>query len=199
VRVSYIYYARLSIAVLLAFVLNACISKVNPLTIYTLKAPSSIQHIKNSKYRNSSLTVAYPKAIDNSESNHIFYQRGNQSGYYLYSEWSQPLNRLLLMTILETMEKSGLFKVVVDYSSTSQTDYLLETTIYSFIHNVNNGVSSAIVDLRINLIKQSSDKLIKSRHFIYHIPCEANAKGFVKAAQEAVNRLSRDLPHWLAQ
>jgi len=189
----------LTMALSWAMTLNGCFSEAEPYTSYTLSTPLSITQAHHSAFSDKSLTVGYPKAISHSASSHLFYQRENQSGYYLYSEWSQPLSRLLSGILLETMEQSKLFPMVVDYSSSSQTDYLLETTIYRFVHNVSGHTSTAVIDLRTNLIDQSSSSIIKSKHFVYRIPCAANAQGFVEAAQKAMNRFGRDLPNWLAR
>ncbi len=179
----------------LALLLSACSSKT--IEMYTL-VPST-QPAVSSPYRHSDLRVEYPKGLADSMSSRIYYTRSDLTrSYYRYHQWSQSLNRLVMAQLVETLQRSHAFGHVLDYASQAGADYLLETTIYRFEHRITPQGSFAEISIGVRLLRASDRGLIKSRHFDYRIPCSStDARGFVQAANEGMQRLARDLIHWL--
>jgi cholesterol transport system auxiliary component len=181
----------------LLLLLAGCSSRT--IQSYTL-APGSVPH-PASPYRQSDIRVEYPKGIEDTMSSHIYFTRSDLTqSHYLYSQWSQPLNRLVMAQIIATLQRSHLFRHVLDYASEAGSDYLLETTIYRFRHRITPEGSFADVSIGVRLLRTADRSLVKSRRFDYEIPCPStDARGFVQAANEAMQRLGRDLVQWLAR
>ena len=103
-------------------------------------------------------------------------------------------------SIIRALEKSGVFGTVIDYRSIANTDYILESEVYEFYHKVRKDISLSVVSMRFGLIDSSTNELIKSKKFTYEISTDTiDAKGYVKATNKAIERLSRDLVRWLAR
>lgn len=175
--------------------LSACGSKT--IRMYTL-APTRIP-AKSSPFVGKTVRIDYPKGIDDTMSSRIYYTRSDLTrSYYLYNQWSQPLNRLVMAQLIETLQQAHAFRHVLDYASEAGADYILETTIYRFEHRITPQGSFADVSIGLRLLRSSDKSLVKSRRFDYSIPCEdTNAPSFVEAASRAMERLSHDMIRWL--
>jgi len=180
---------------LLALFLAACGSQA--VRMYTL-APAQVP-AGPSPFHGSDVRVEYPKGIEDTMGTRIYYTRGDLTrSYYLYNEWSQPLNRLVMAHLIEALQRSHTFRNVLDYASEAGADYLLETTIYRFDQRITGQEAYADVSIGLRLLRNGDHKLVKSRRFDYRIPCEsADAPGFVKAANRAMERLAVDMVRWL--
>jgi len=182
---------------LLTLFLTACGSR--SVQMYTL-TPGEVP-VGSSPFRHSDVRVEYPKGIEDTMGTRIYYTRSNLTrSYYLYNQWSQPLNRLVMGHIIETLQRSHAFRHVLDYASEAGADYLLETTIYRFDHRITDKGSFAEISIGLRLLRNSDRHLVKSRRFDYRIPCEStDAPGFIKAANRAMEHLSVDMLKWLKQ
>ncbi len=190
---------RLTIfTVLLSVILAGCAIKSRNIDIYTFSLPDiSIPHIR-SKYHNSVLRVDYPNGSNETMGSRIYYREGDKEAWYLYSRWSDSVNRMLMSVIIDTLQKSSIFKDVIDYSSNSVDDYELETSIYDFRHEIDDEQSYAYLKIGFRLLNSENKKIVKHKIFEYRVTCESvDAKGFVKAVKEINNKLARDLINWL--
>ena len=180
---------------LLALMLGACASK--RLDMYTL-APAELS-VTRTPYAGSDVRVEYPKGIDDTMSSRIYYSRSDLTrSYYLYHQWSQPLNRLVMAHIIESLQRAHAFRHVLDYASEAGADYLLETTIYRFEHQITPRGSYAQISIGLRLLRNGDKSLVKSRRFDYRIPCPStDAPGFIQAANQAMERFSSDMLRWL--
>ncbi len=176
---------------LIALILVGC---GEVMTTYTL-SPKIYQKVSYSKYKNKTLRVDYPKGIEDTMGSKIYYQDSNlQESYYLYSQWSKSLNRILMSVLVDTLQNSGIFKRVVDYSSTAEVNYILETSIYKFEHKITQNGSFADIEIEVRLLNSINNKVIKSKLFKYKTPCTStDAKGFVEAANETMEIFGKDL------
>jgi cholesterol transport system auxiliary component len=179
----------------LTFLLTACGSKT--VRMYTL-APAQVS-AGSSPFRDSDVRVEYPKGIEDTMGTRIYYTRSDLTrSYYLYNEWSQPLNRLVMAHLIDALQRSRTFRNVLDYASEAGADYLLETTIYRFGQRITDQGAVAEISIGLRLLRNGDHTLVKSRRFDYRIPCEsADAPGFVKAANQAMERLADDMVRWL--
>jgi cholesterol transport system auxiliary component len=187
---------RLIFLLPLFLVLVACSSKT--IHMYTLGGSSSTE-LARSPYAGKDVRVEYPKGIDDTMSTRIYYTRSDLTrSYYLYNQWSLPLNRLIMGRIIETLQRAHAFRHVLDYASEAGSDYRLETTIYRFEHRITPEGSFADISIGLRLLRTSDGTLVKSRRFDYSIPCpRTDAEGFVKAADEAMRRFGSDMLRWL--
>jgi cholesterol transport system auxiliary component len=168
------------------------------LNTYTL-SPKVYKKVNSSKFASKTLRVEYPKGIEDTMGTKIYYKDNNlKESFYLYSQWSKSLNRIIMGAIVDILRQSNLFKEVVDYSSTADVDYILETSIYNFEHEIKADKSFAKVKIQVRLLNSINNKIIKSKLFEYLIPCKStDAKGFVEASNKALEKFGEDLIIWL--
>ncbi|MGB5447264.1 MAG: hypothetical protein WBM99_17385, partial [Psychromonas sp.] len=100
----------------------------------------------------------------------------------------------------EALEKSGRYLAVVPYSSESQADLLLESTLLDLSHNINDdGTSEGVIRMRFNLIDNNSKRVVASRNFVASVPVAPpmNPGGAVTALNKAVTLITQELIEWL--
>ena len=190
----------LAFAILMATVMTGCAIKSRKMDIYTISVPHINLHPSSSRYRNSVLRVEYPNGTSETMGSRIYYREGDRESWYLYSRWSDSLNRMMLSIVVESLHSSGIFKDVIDYTSNSVSDYSLETTIYDFRHQIEGDSSYAYLKIGFRLLSSKTNRIIKSRIFEYKEECsQTNASGFVKAVKEINKKMARDLILWIAK
>lgn len=192
---------RVSVAifVVLVFGLGGCSSKEAAMKTFVLQTPQDISRVSVSRFKHKSIQVTHPESLkEKMNQNMHFSYSASAQGSYLHSQWSNDTGKLLQGITIQALVQSGLFKGVVSYESTAQTDYRLESTVFDFSHRVREKASDAIVSIQYNLISTATGKLIKSKRFNYIIPTKTtDAEGYVDATNEAMRRLSRELILWL--
>jgi cholesterol transport system auxiliary component len=184
---------------ILLLALGGCAMKeAPPLKSYTLDA-GKIPAIATQKYRNKVLKVSYPQTLKEPVTDRIaFSYSSSDRGYYQNSQWSNDLGKLLQGSIIETLQRSRIFKAVLPYASTAGEDLRLESTIYDFSHHIRGDASYAVVSVGFSLIDTQTGKLIRTKRFSYREPTPTvNAQGYVMATNRALHRLSLDLIRWL--
>jgi cholesterol transport system auxiliary component len=189
---------RVVAGTLLMILLAGCSTKLTPLRSYTLQSPE-VSSIYKDRYQNKTIKVMQPQSLKEvmSRKMHFSYSPTEQ-GAYLNSKWSNDLGKLVQGTLIHTLQSSGMFKGVVSYASTVQSDYRLESTVFDFSHHVRGNASHAIVSIQFALVSTHTGKLIKSRRFSYSEATKStDAEGYVEATNRAVTRLSSDLLLWL--
>ena len=161
---------------------------------YTL-SPKSYKRVSYSKFQNSVVRVDYPKGVEDTMGTKIYYQDGSlEESFYLYSQWSKSLNRIIMGAVVDILQQSNLFKRVVDYSSTADVDYILESSIREFEHKLEGNSSFASIIIEARLLDSTNHKIVKSKLFHYKEPCTTtDARGFVEASNGALERFGRDL------
>lgn len=189
---------RLIAGALIAIVLTGCSSKISPLSTYTLQPPKIVQ-VHDKKYKNKSIMVMQPQSLKEKMSQKMYFSYSpTLQGAYQNSRWSNDLGKLVQGTLIHTLQDSGMFKGVVSYASTAQSDYRLESTVYDFSHHVRGERSYAVVSVDFVLVSVDTGKLVKSKRFSYMEPTPTvNAEGYVEASNRAIERLSQDFLQWL--
>ncbi len=187
------------IALIFIFLLfSGCSSKQSPLKVYTLNTPVTAE-IPSNNFKHKTIKVMYPQSLKEKVSQKMNYSYSSaEQGVYLNSQWSNTIGKLLEGTIIQALDASRLFKAVLPYASTAQEDYRLESNIYAFSHEVRGDQSHALVSMQFSLISTQTGKLVKIKRFTYKVATRTtDAKGYVEAANIAVERLSKDLLRWL--
>ncbi len=190
-----------SIGLVFVFILlwmGGCSSKQPPLKIYTLNAPAVLKS-SSSKFKQRTIKVTYPSSLKEKISQKMRYSYSSaEEGVYENSQWSNNIGKLLEGTFIQALDESKLFKAVLPYSSTLQEDYRLESTVFAFTHQVRGEQSHALVSIQFSLINTDIGKLVKTKRFSYKVPTRTtDAKGYVEATNEAVDRLTKDMLRWI--
>ena len=175
-----------------------CSTKEPAMKVYSLDiAPMSA--VQSNKYKSKSIKVIYPQSLKNKISQKMNFSYSSiDRGTYQNSEWSNNMSKLLQGTLIEVLDESRLFKVVLTDTSTAREDYRLESNIFAFEHRVRGTQSDAVVSIQFNLISVESGGMVKSKRFTYSEATPSiDAKGYVTATNVAVSKLSSDLVSWL--
>ncbi|MFT6985669.1 MAG: cholesterol transport system auxiliary component [Psychromonas sp.] len=191
------------LAALLIGVTGCAGEKLPPVSTYTLSPElNTFQLSKSSEAKPASILM-----LGRIRSTHLFNGRdiiysdaryGQNS--YAYSRWSDSPTTMLLLIFQEALEKSGRYVAVVPYSSQSESDFLLESTLFDFSHSINDdGTSSGIIRMRFSLIDKNTNRVIASRDFVATVPVALpmNASGAVAALNKAVIIVTQELIDWL--
>ena len=179
---------------------QGCGIKQPPVKTYTLYNEAN-QNVYSHKFKDKTIKIAYPNGLkEKMGQNMQFSYSDTEYGSYQNSKWSNAIGQLLQGIFIQTLQYSELFNGVLSYASTAQADYRLESTIFDFSHKVRGDTSYAIVSIQFFLIDANSGRMVKSKLFSYSIPtATTNAKGYVDAANIAINILNKDLVAWLAE
>ncbi len=177
--------------------ITGCSIKTTTLNSYDLSTNNStIASFKT--HNNTVLMVNYPVSLDALGSSKIFYKRDGITSYYLYSQWSTPLNRLIYSQLIKNLTNAHTFKSVIGYNSDANSDLILETQIIDFYHIVNRDKSYADISIKARLINTKNSNIIKVKLFHYRLKVnELNAKSFVSTAKKAIGEFNRDLINFL--
>ncbi len=184
--------------ILILLWVSGCSSKQAPMKVYTLNTPTVVQ-ASGSKFKQKTIKVTYPRSLKEKISPKMRYSYSSaEEGVYQNSQWSNNIGKLLEGTFIQVLDESRLFKAVLPYSSTTQEDYRLESSIFVFSHHVRGEQSHALVSIQFSLIDIDRGKLVKNKRFTYKVDTKTlDAKGYAEATNEAVNRLSKDMLRWL--
>jgi len=183
--------------------LSGCVTKkLPPTSTYTLNPDLGVVNLSatTDQKTNSILMIGRIRSTHAFSGTDIIYTdaRFGQNSY-AYSRWSDSPTTMLLHVFQEALEKSRLYIAVVPYSSQSNSDLLLESTLFNFSHRINDdGSSDGILRMRFNLIDNKTKKVIASREFVSKVPVtQQNAQAAVAALNKAVARVTQDLIDWL--
>ena len=189
--------------VLLFVGLAGCASRDHtPVSTYTLNpTPAVVRSSKGSERNAASILmlgkIRSSRAFSCEDIIYTDPQYGQNS--YAYSCWSDSPTTMLFLILQEALENSGQFKAVVPYSSLSQADLLLESTLYDLSHRINeDGTSDGIIKVHFNLVDIKTKKVIASREFTSSVQVSTkNAEGAVAALNKAASLVTQDLIGWL--
>jgi len=181
--------------------LGGCSMKSSEMKTYGLNPDLNFSKLPHATYRDKSVKIAYPTNIKGKSSSSIYFSYSKiDEGKYQNAIWTSSNGQLLINSIIRSIEKGGVFKTVIDYTSLGNTDYLLESEVYDFYHKVRKGVSVSVLSIRFDLIDTDYNRLVKSKRFTYEVPTQTvDALGYVKATNIALDKMSLDLVKWLAR
>lgn len=182
-----------------ALLLGGCSMKeAAPMKVYTLATPS-MTPASYGQYRNKILKVSYPIALKEKLSDGISYSYAETDrGEYLNSRWSNDAGRLLQGNMIQILTQSGLFKVVLPFSSDVEENLRLESTVFDFSHHIRGEASYAVFSVQCTLMNAETGKLIKARRFSYReATTTKDARGYVEAVNRIMAKFGRDITDWL--
>ena len=183
---------RVNILLASMLLFGGCSIKTHQLNSYDLQTDINLH--TNKRYTNRVLMVKYPSSLGAFGGSRIYYKRDGLTSYYLYSQWSQSLNRMIYSQLLKSLEKSNKFKAVIGFNSSAKADVELETEVVNFYHIVTDNGSYAKIDIVVKLIDSNSKNIIKVKKFSYkEYMQEANAKEFVKKSKVAISKFIKSL------
>ncbi len=176
--------------------ITGCSVKTTTLKSYDLSSNVNIASLK--VHNNRVLMVNYPVSLDALGSSKIFYKRAGITSYYLYSQWSSPLNRLIYSQLIKNLTNAHIFKSVIGYNSEANSDVILETQIIDFYHIIDGDKSYADISIKARLINAKNSNIIKEKLFHYRLNVDKlNAKSFIATAKKAIAEFNKDLINFI--
>ena len=182
---SYIYILSL-------FMIVGCgTTTLEPMKNYTLI--SYEQHISYTRY--GSIQIMIPTFLKNQNSKKIYYTYSPlEQDSYTSSQWSENLSKMIASNFVVYLDSTGIFKNVISFDTTLDSDYRLETIVYDISHHITKDTSIAKLDIKLFFIKNSTNKIIKSKRFTYTANTQTtDAKGFVEALNGLFVKLYSDM------
>ena len=178
------------------WLLVGCGMTLEPMKHYALNVTAPSKH--SIKYPKT-LQISMPRFLKRQNSTKIYYSYSlNETNTYLNSSWSNNLSKMLYATVYEYIDSLGIYKNVVGYDSSVYGDVSLDMTVYDISHHLQKHTSKAILDIKVSLIDNQTQNIIKSKRFRYEQSTKSvNAKGFVDAENILVDRFLRDLARFL--
>ncbi|NQY42273.1 MAG: membrane integrity-associated transporter subunit PqiC [Legionellales bacterium] len=161
--------------------------KVKPIDYYTLESVK----IRESYTNQEVLSIDTPSAVRGLQTNAMLYsERDFQIGQYAYSKWEAAPANLLQDLLLESFNKAGVFKAVVDSSFAKTANWKLSIRILQWHQIFLESPSEIWVSYIANIYDIKKNKIIASKLFEAKVPCATDdAYGGVVAMNQAMKKL----------
>ncbi len=146
------------------------------------------------------LLVSRPMAEAGFDSPRMIYlSRPHEISYYADNQWVDTPARMLAPILAQAMEKSGLWKSVVQTPGSARADYRLDTEDLSLEQQFFSHPSRVRLKLRLQLVELNEQSIVASREFeIWEEAPSDDAYGGVVAANRAVGEALEQGINWLS-
>ena len=117
------------------------------------------------------------------------------------AQWSLPVNEMVTIHITNMMDQLNNFRSVQNYKSITKDDYILQSSIIDFQQYFSNDLASSYVKvtIKISLIDNSSNKVLKSKTFTSTVDSKTlDSYGGVKALNEAFINVLNESSAWMS-
>ena len=147
------------------------------------------------------LLLGETRAVDYLASSRIAYSRAPGTlGRYQYARWQAPPASALHGPMRHHVEAAGAFAAVASLDAGVRGDYLLNSRLLAFHHDIAVAPGGARVELEAELIDRAAARLIARETFVAEAPAPSfDAAGGAAALGEASGRALRELGAWLAR
>jgi cholesterol transport system auxiliary component len=174
-----------------------------PLHTYLLKPDNgawNAQPSGNKHEAQSVLLLSPPQAEPGFDTPRMVYlTRPHEISYYATNQWAETLPRMMQSLLLQSLEKSGLWRVVVPIPSPVRGDYRLDSLGLALQQELSQPPSKIRVSLRLQLVRLRDQQLVGTRRLEVVEPAPTDdAYGGVVAANRAVAMLLDQVTTWLA-
>jgi cholesterol transport system auxiliary component len=183
--------------------LAGCAKTIQPaFDIYAINTTCETNNPSQKKANSSkSLKILTPKSISAIASRNILYQENEHTQYpYAYSRWNDAPTKMLGILFLSCISKHDIFRAVLPSQSKGKSDFLLESMIFEFYHNINlDGSSEGRVRIEFYLIETKDGRVIATNEFFSKVSSKTHdAKEGAIALNEASKSIVLDLTQWLS-
>lgn len=146
------------------------------------------------------LLVSLPQADPGFDTPRMVYlTRPHEVSYYATNQWAETPARMMATLLMQWLEKSGLWRVVVPIPSSIGGDYRLDTQGLVLQQEFSQHPSQVRVGFRLQLVGLREQVVVGTRRFevVENAPTD-DAYGGVVAANRAVATLLDQVTLWLA-
>jgi cholesterol transport system auxiliary component len=192
-------------AILLALCVSICSScgLLSPVKIDTKKyvlgkVPIDLPQEKS---RAASLSVLIPEAKPIYDTTQMAYTiQPYQIAYFSQSEWGEIPSRMIQPLIVQTMQNTGYFSVVVSQPYFGRHTYALRTEILELKQDFTSNPATLDLAMRFQLSRDATNQIIATKEFSVREPMlEKTAYAGVVAANDATAKLLRELARFIVE
>jgi len=186
---------QLFLSVLCLLILSGC----------SLKNPDVLikEHTINSKVIENkkpdiqtSLSVKIQPLMTNDiyNTNHMWYKKGSIFSYFAYNQWAIAPIDLISQSVESTLIAHNIYKGVLRTSSKANTDLTLEIEVVDFYQEFDENGSHVTMQIKVNLISNEGNKLLKTKNFYFNQQCPTNdPSGGIKTFEILLELFSNNL------
>jgi len=132
----------------------------------------------------------------------LIYYRVNKhkTGYYAFSRWRGTLSDMFKNCLINSFNKSKLFKLAYTDSSYPMPDYVLEFSIIDLEPIFDDDVQYVVADIHFSLFSYKSHKLISEHEFCKKMPIDkVDLKNIVNIIDNIVKDSMSNTVKWLTK
>lgn len=128
----------------------------------------------------------------------VYITRPHEVSYYASNQWAETPARMIGTLLLRSLEKSGLWRVVVPIPSSVHGDYRLDTQGLVLQQEFSQKPSQVRLGCRLQLVALHDQVVLGSRRFeVVETAPTDDAYGGVLAANRAVGALLEQVTEWM--
>lgn len=128
-----------------------------------------------------------------------YLRRPHEVSYYAFNQWADTPARMLMGLLAQAMERTDLWRAVVQMPSSVRADYRLDSDNLLLEQRFFSTPSQVRLALRVQLIDLKQQRIIGTRDFeIFEEAPSDDAYGGVIAANRATAKLLEQLAAWVS-
>lgn len=184
-------------------ILEGCATNITPaIDVYTINTTCEAGNSSQKKTKSpGTLKILTPRSATSTASQHILYQENEfTQNPYAYSRWNEAPNKMLGNLFLSCISNISIFRAVLPSQSKGKSDFLLESMLLDFYHNVNSdGSSEGRVRIIFYLVETKTGRVIATNEFFSEVSSNTlDAKGGVNALNDSSKSIAISLIEWLS-
>ena len=174
-----------------------------PLHTYLLNPAQEVEDSPSSHHTHKAqaiLLVSPPHAEPGFDTTRMVYlTRPYEVSYYAANQWAETPARMIRTLLLESLEKSGLWRVVAPIPGSVHGDYRLDTEALVLQQEFSHKPSQVRLGFRLQLVALHDQVVLGARRFeiVENAPSD-DAYGGVVAANRAVRTLLDQVTEWMS-
>lgn len=191
---------KLYLSILFLLSLSGCSLK-NPAVVIKEHTINGNLVINKKTDIQTSLSVKIQPLITNDiyNTNHMWYKKGSIFSYFAYNQWATSPIELISQSVESALIAQNIYKGVLNTSSKAATDLTLEIEVIDFYQEFNKEGSHVIMHIKVNLISNEGNKLLKTKNFYFDQQCPTDdPSGGIKTFDILFGLFTNDLVNMLS-
>lgn len=178
--------------------LSSCAIKPSITNQYKLTAFSDKRASHTSSH---SILVTAPEAVSGYDTEQMLYvKKPFEVGVFAHNAWIAPPADMLFPLILESLQRTGYYRVVASSPYSDRTEYRLDTQLLELHQNFLTKPSEISLKVKVVLSNVNNSRVINSTVIAINVPCPAETPyGGVLAANIATKQLTAAIDEFAAR
>jgi cholesterol transport system auxiliary component len=170
-------------------------------TTYLLDPQLTFKTLANPRWSAAAtLLVSPPRSQAGFDTARMAYlRRPHEVSYYAFNQWADTPARMLMGLLAEAMERTDLWRAVIQMPSSVRADYRLDSDSLALEQQFFSTPSRVRLALRVQLIDLKQQRIIGTHDFeVFEEAPSDDAYGGVIAANRAAAQLLEQLAAWVS-